>query len=151
MITINVVGRDARDVGLDDLADLLLDRHGGEQRVDPALYRRPDYRALDHYFTFQYIPAPMTGFESVRKLPPAHAMIVKDGKIVRVRPMRYGWKYKKEEVIMMGRKLPLEFTFSCINPKGYEHCGDCNKCVERKKAFFAVGIFDKTKYKKAGI
>ena len=23
---------------------------------------------------------------------------VKDGKIVRVRPMRYGWKYKKEEV-----------------------------------------------------
>src|SRR3989338_6108149 len=60
-------------------------------------------------------------------------------------------KYKKEEVIMMGRKLPLEFTFSCINPKGYEHCGDCNKCVERKKTFFAVEIFDKTKYKKAGI
>lgn len=60
-------------------------------------------------------------------------------------------KYKKEEVIVMGKKLPLEITFSCINPKGYEHCGDCNKCVERKKAFFAAGIFDKTKYKKKGI
>ncbi|OGI44127.1 MAG: asparagine synthase (glutamine-hydrolyzing) [Candidatus Muproteobacteria bacterium RBG_16_65_31] len=55
--------------------------------LDPALDRRPDYRALDHYFTFQYIPAPMTGFESVRKLPPAHAMIVKDGKIGKI------WRY----------------------------------------------------------
>ena len=60
-------------------------------------------------------------------------------------------KLKKEEVITMGKKLPLELTFSCLNPKGYEHCGDCNKCVERKKAFFAAGVFDKTKYKKSGI
>ena len=60
-------------------------------------------------------------------------------------------KYRKEEVIMMGKRIPLEFTFSCINPKGYEHCGECNKCVERKKGFFAVGVFDKTKYKKMGI
>ncbi|MBI3315466.1 MAG: 7-cyano-7-deazaguanine synthase [Candidatus Omnitrophica bacterium] len=58
---------------------------------------------------------------------------------------------KKDEVILLGRKLPLESTFSCINPKGYEHCGDCNKCTERKKAFFAVGVFDRTKYKKSGI
>ena len=60
-------------------------------------------------------------------------------------------KMKKEDVIAFGKKLPLEFTFSCLNPKGYEHCGDCNKCVERKKAFFAAGVFDKTKYKKPGI
>lgn len=60
-------------------------------------------------------------------------------------------KYKKEDVISLGKKLPLEMTFSCLNPKGYEHCGDCNKCTERKKAFFAAGVFDKTRYKKAGI
>ncbi len=60
-------------------------------------------------------------------------------------------KMKKEDVISMGKKLPLEFTFSCLNPKGYEHCGECNKCMERKKAFFAAGVFDKTKYKKSGI
>ena len=60
-------------------------------------------------------------------------------------------KMRKEDVIAFGKKLPLEFTFSCLNPKGYEHCGECNKCVERKKAFFAAGVFDKTKYKKAGI
>ncbi len=60
-------------------------------------------------------------------------------------------RLKKDEVILKGKKLPLELTFSCINPKGYDHCGDCNKCVERKKAFFAAGIFDKTKYRKSGV
>ncbi len=60
-------------------------------------------------------------------------------------------KMKKEEVIEIGKKLPLEYTFSCVNPKGYEHCGDCNKCTERKKAFFAAGLPDRTKYKKSGI
>ena len=60
-------------------------------------------------------------------------------------------KMRKEDVIALGRKLPLESTFSCLNPKGYEHCGECNKCIERKKAFFAAGVFDKTRYKKAGI
>ncbi len=60
-------------------------------------------------------------------------------------------KLKKEDVIVMGKGLTLELTFSCLNPKGYEHCGDCNKCTERKKAFFAAGVFDKTRYKKAGI
>ena len=60
-------------------------------------------------------------------------------------------KLKKDDVILLGKKLPLEATFSCINPKGFEHCGDCNKCIERKKAFFAVGMLDKTKYEKAGI
>ncbi len=61
-------------------------------------------------------------------------------------------KFKKEDVIALGNnKLVLETTFSCVNPKGYEHCGDCNKCVERKKGFFAVGLFDRTRYKKSGI
>lgn len=60
-------------------------------------------------------------------------------------------KLKKDEVILMGKRLPLESTFSCINPKGYDHCGECNKCTERKKAFFAVGMVDKTKYKKTGM
>ncbi len=60
-------------------------------------------------------------------------------------------KLKKEDVILKGDGLPLELTFSCMNPKNYDHCGSCNKCVERKKAFFASGVFDKTKYRKTGI
>ena len=60
-------------------------------------------------------------------------------------------KLKKEDVILRGKKLPLELTFSCIHPKGYDHCGECNKCTERKKAFFGAGIPDKTNYRKEGI
>lgn len=60
-------------------------------------------------------------------------------------------KMKKDEVLLMARKLPLELTYSCIDPKGFDHCGECNKCVERKKSFFAAGLADRTRYKKAGL
>ena len=52
--------------------------------LDPELSRAPDYQALDHFLTFQYIPAPMSGFAAIRKLPPAHAMVVKDGRIQKI-------------------------------------------------------------------
>jgi 7-cyano-7-deazaguanine synthase len=53
----------------------------------------------------------------------------------------------KEDVILRGRSLPLELTFSCIQPIGRYHCGMCNKCAERQKAFNNTGIPDKTVYK----
>jgi len=52
--------------------------------LDPELPRNPDFQALDHFLTFQYIPAPMSGFAAIRKLPPAHAMVIKDGRIARI-------------------------------------------------------------------
>ena len=52
--------------------------------LDGELSRAPDFQALDHYLTFQYIPAPLSGFTTVRKLPPAHAMVAKDGCIERI-------------------------------------------------------------------
>ena len=52
----------------------------------------------------------------------------------------------KKEVMEMGRKLPLGFTFSCIHPIRNLHCGRCNKCAERKKAFKLIGLKDPTKY-----
>jgi 7-cyano-7-deazaguanine synthase len=55
----------------------------------------------------------------------------------------------KEEVIRMGHDLPLELTFSCISPQERLHCGECSKCAERVKAFRAVGIEDRTIYKRA--
>jgi 7-cyano-7-deazaguanine synthase len=53
----------------------------------------------------------------------------------------------KEDVIRQGRSLPLELTFSCIQPIGRYHCGICNKCAERQKAFKNAGISDRTIYK----
>jgi 7-cyano-7-deazaguanine synthase len=52
----------------------------------------------------------------------------------------------KVEVIKRGRDFPLEFSFSCLAPKGKKHCGQCNKCAERQKAFRKAGVEDKTNY-----
>jgi 7-cyano-7-deazaguanine synthase len=52
----------------------------------------------------------------------------------------------KAEVLALGRGLPLEHTFSCIAPARAEHCGRCNKCAERHKAFAEAGIEDRTTY-----
>ena len=54
----------------------------------------------------------------------------------------------KAEVIRMGRGLPLELTFSCICPKDRLHCGQCGKCAERIRAFYTVGIEDRTTYRR---
>jgi 7-cyano-7-deazaguanine synthase len=52
----------------------------------------------------------------------------------------------KTEVMRKGRELPLELTFSCIRPIAAKHCGACNKCAERRKAFADAGLPDRTAY-----
>jgi 7-cyano-7-deazaguanine synthase len=46
----------------------------------------------------------------------------------------------------LGMNLPLERTFSCINPIHDTHCGRCNKCAERRRGFVNAGVPDKTRY-----
>jgi len=52
----------------------------------------------------------------------------------------------KAGVMRRGRGLPLELTFSCIRPVADVHCGRCNKCAERRRAFDAAGMVDATAY-----
>lgn len=52
----------------------------------------------------------------------------------------------KREVMGIGKGLPLELTFSCISPRAGLHCGICNKCHERKEAFRAAEMIDRTEY-----
>lgn len=52
----------------------------------------------------------------------------------------------KSEVLGSGRSLPIELTFSCIDPRQGRHCGRCNKCAEREKAFAELGMADLTEY-----
>jgi 7-cyano-7-deazaguanine synthase len=54
----------------------------------------------------------------------------------------------KADVIQEGQNLPLWLSFSCIDPSGLQHCGRCNKCAERRRAFRAAGVPDKTVYAK---
>lgn len=55
-------------------------------------------------------------------------------------------QYSKKEVLARGLHLPLSLTFSCISPRGFSHCGKCNKCAERMRAFQAVRQTDPTRY-----
>jgi 7-cyano-7-deazaguanine synthase len=63
--------------------------------------------------------------------------------------VRVAWPYlelTKIEVLQRGREFPLEWTFSCIRPVRGRHCGACNKCEERRRAFAAAGMTDPTTY-----
>ena len=52
----------------------------------------------------------------------------------------------KPQVMRSGQGLPLHATFSCIAPQGGLHCGQCNKCAERRGAFRLLGMPDPTSY-----
>jgi 7-cyano-7-deazaguanine synthase len=52
----------------------------------------------------------------------------------------------KRDVMLLGRHLPLELTFSCIAPVGGAHCGASNKCAERRAAFGLIDLADPTMY-----
>jgi 7-cyano-7-deazaguanine synthase len=53
---------------------------------------------------------------------------------------------KKTAVMRLGAGLPLEHSFSCIQPMAGLHCGRCNKCGERKEAFRMANMNDPTSY-----
>jgi 7-cyano-7-deazaguanine synthase len=55
-------------------------------------------------------------------------------------------RLSKREVMQRGAGLPLSWTFSCIRPVGGRHCGQCNKCGERRQAFRDAGTTDETEY-----
>jgi asparagine synthase (glutamine-hydrolysing) len=55
---------------------------------DPDLKSEPDLEALHHYLAFQSVPSPYSAFKGIQKLPPAHILICRNGKI---RVQRY-WK-----------------------------------------------------------
>lgn len=65
------------------------------------------------------------------------------GRLRLVRPFGHS---HKDEVVRLGRELPLHLTFSCIDPVDGRHCGACNKCAERKKGFLDAGVIDQTPY-----
>lgn len=52
----------------------------------------------------------------------------------------------KWEIIRQYRNLPLEATLTCMAPQGLKHCGRCNKCEERRRAFEKAGVRDLTEY-----
>jgi len=67
--------------------------------IQPEYHKEPDYLAIHHYLTLQYVPAPLTGFKGISKLEPAHYLLI-DLKTRAVEKERY-WKLdyaKKQEL-----------------------------------------------------
>jgi asparagine synthase (glutamine-hydrolysing) len=65
-----------------------LDEHGlafaSEPKAflaDPSFKPQPNLEAIWHYLTYQYVPSPLSAFQGVRKLPPAHYLLVRDGQV----------------------------------------------------------------------
>ena len=54
---------------------------------------------------------------------------------------------RKSDVIKIGAELgvPFEFTWSCYRD-GEKHCGKCECCVNRKKAFQEADVVDPSEY-----
>jgi asparagine synthase (glutamine-hydrolysing) len=57
---------------------------GSELRAllqDERIPRDIDHRALDSYLTYLYVPAPLSAFRAVRKLPPATTLTYENGQV----------------------------------------------------------------------
>lgn len=71
-------------------------RFGSEVKAilaDPAFQRRPNRAGLDSFLSFGFIPAPETGFEDIRQLPPASEIIIENGRL----RLRQYWQLKMGE------------------------------------------------------
>ena len=62
---------------------------------DPGVPREIDCEAIDAYLAYGYVPAPMSVFQGVRKLPPAHRLIYQDGAIATERYWRLDYSVKR--------------------------------------------------------
>ena len=71
--------------------------------ADPSFEPRPCLRALAEYMTYQYVPQPLSAFEGVAKLPPAHYLLVENGNVT----IRRYWKLSYQ------RKLRISDEEAC--------------------------------------
>jgi asparagine synthase (glutamine-hydrolysing) len=64
--------------------------------TDTTVPREPDLEAIDEYLTYQFVPSPKTGFKGIAKLPAAHYLTLKDGKLSIRRYWNLSYKEKDD-------------------------------------------------------
>jgi asparagine synthase (glutamine-hydrolysing) len=62
---------------------------------DEKIPREVNHRAVDCYLAYQYVPAPMSIFCAVRKLPPATTLVYRDGAVAAQRYWRLDYGAKR--------------------------------------------------------
>ena len=66
---------------------------------DTDIPREVDHVALDRYLALGYVPAPLTALRDVRKLPPAHTLVMRDGKVTIERYWALDYAHKLDESV----------------------------------------------------
>ncbi|MCK4325607.1 asparagine synthase (glutamine-hydrolyzing) [bacterium] len=66
----------------------------------PGIKRGVNLEAMHHYLTYQYVPSPLTMFQGIRKLPPAHFLVWEKGKV----SIRRYWELNFEKKAKMTEK-----------------------------------------------
>jgi asparagine synthase (glutamine-hydrolysing) len=66
---------------------------------DPAVEPQPDPVGVSRYLTYGYVPSPGSAFQGMRKLPPAHYLLFREGKteVVRYWQLRRSQKLHRPE------------------------------------------------------
>ena len=77
----------------------------------PGLSREIDVTALDNYFTFGYVPAPLTIFRDIRQLPPGHLLTLENGAL---RTERY-WRLRPSKPTARSRAEAVEELYSLLD------------------------------------
>jgi asparagine synthase (glutamine-hydrolysing) len=82
--------------------------------ADDEIAREPDPTAIDRFLALGYVPGPLTAIRGVRKLPPAHTLVVEDGRaeLTRYWKLDYGHKLDApvEEIVERVRDALLTAT-----------------------------------------
>ena len=66
----------------------------GALLADPDVPRRVDWSAIHDYLTLHYVPSPETAFHDVCKIPPAHTLVVENGRATLSRYWRASFEPK---------------------------------------------------------
>ena len=72
--------------------------------ADPGFVPEPDPQGIADYIALQYVPAPESAFKGVRKLPPAHFLLLENGDI---RIERY-WRLNYAKKVRMSEQEAAE-------------------------------------------
>ena len=74
--------------------------------------------------------------------------MILDGSISDIEVKAPAIDLNKEEIVELGLQLnaPLELSYSCYSGEDI-HCGVCESCMRRKRAFKKLNIDDPTSYK----
>ncbi|MGH2942802.1 MAG: asparagine synthase (glutamine-hydrolyzing) [Solirubrobacteraceae bacterium] len=65
---------------------------------DRTIPRDVDHAAVDRYLALGYVPAPLTALRGVHKLPPAHTLVMRDGRITLDRYWQLDYSAKLDDM-----------------------------------------------------